>query len=103
MGAGFVSSRRVAQQPDEPAGKRILPDGYGPRPSSLRHAATEEARMNMGGGLTVGGVVMALVFLSAIPAFSDPSVEQLNTAVKACVEVTRRGENPGQTWHFDAY
>ena len=57
----------------------------------------------MGGGLTVGGVVMALVFLSAIPAFSDPSVEQLNTAVKACVEVTRRGENPGQTWHFDAY
>ena len=57
----------------------------------------------MGGGLTVGGVVIALVFLSATPAFSDPSVEQLNTAVKACVEVTRRGENPGQTWHFDAY
>ena len=57
----------------------------------------------MGGGLTVGGVVMALVFLSATPAFSDPSVEQLNTAVKGCVEVTRRGENPGQTWHFDAY
>jgi hypothetical protein len=36
--------------------------------------------MNMGGGLTVGGVIAitALVFLNATRAFSETSVEQIN-------------------------
>lgn len=60
----------------------------------------------MGGKLTVGGVAIALVFLNATHAFSDPSVEQINAVVKACIEVAN-AQNVGNPnvgkWHFDAY
>jgi hypothetical protein len=47
---------------------------------------------------------IALVFLNATRAFSDPSVEQINAVVKACVETTRaqQAEWGAKPW-FDAY
>ena len=52
---------------------------------------------------TGGALAIALVFLSATRAFSDPDLQQINAAVKACVGVSRAQENKGQVWHFDAY
>jgi hypothetical protein len=53
----------------------------------------------MGGKLTVGGGAIALVFLSATRALSGPSAQQINAAVKACIEVARAHGDPD----FDAY
>jgi len=49
---------------------------------------------------------VALVFLSATRAFSDPPSPspQISAVVKACVEVSRAQEvYKGPGWHFDAY
>jgi hypothetical protein len=48
-------------------------------------------------------LAIALVFLNATLAFSDPSTEQINAVVKACVEATRaqQAEWGGKPW-FDA-
>jgi hypothetical protein len=55
-----------------------------------------------------GALAIALVFLSATRAFSDPSpsAQQITAAVKACVEAVNTQElkkNPQGTYHFDAY
>ena len=53
---------------------------------------------------TGSALAIALVFLNATRAFSDPSVEQINAVVKACVETTRaqQAEWGAKPW-FDAY
>jgi hypothetical protein len=58
------------------------------------------------GGTLRGALTIALVFLNTTRAFADPNVQQINAAVKACVEATNahddRPPNPNN-WHFDAY
>jgi hypothetical protein len=56
---------------------------------------------------TGGALAIALVFLNGTRAFSDPSAEQINAVVKACVEVSRASDPADPSiknqWHFDAY
>ncbi len=53
---------------------------------------------------TGGALAIALVFLNATRAFSGPSEEQINAAIKTCVAVTRAGEvQQGIKPYFDAY
>ena len=58
------------------------------------------------GGVLRGALAIALVFLNATRAFSEPSAEQINAGVKACVDAVNAQElkrNPQVTFRFDAY
>jgi hypothetical protein len=54
---------------------------------------------------TAGALAITLVFLNATLAFSDPSPQQINAAVKVCIEAARaRQVEDGATKPgFDAY
>ena len=78
--------------------------------NGILKAATESGVMThkQQAGINTGGALaIALVFLNGTRAFSDPSAEQINAVVKACVEVSRASDPADPSiknqWHFDAY